>query len=216
MNVNNKPIIQMTKFLLFIEKYIGAIFVLMLGSTLKIKVLKKPPKERVIYSFWHRNIIPLLFTRKYENAVIMISSSKDGELVAGPCRILGFKTARGSSTRDGIKAMKKMIRLSKEHSIAITPDGPKGPREKVKEGLIYLAYLTKLPITPIAVDIKKEVVFNSWDGFRLPLPFSRVNISYGSPIYVSSKEEIEEKLSEVQKVMEELIYQNSLSETKNN
>ena len=111
--------------------------------------------------------------------------------------------------------MKKMIRLSKEHSIAITPDGPKGPREKVKEGLIYLAYLTKLPITPIAVDIKKEVVFNSWDGFRLPLPFSRVNISSGSPIYVSSKEEIEEKLSEVQKVMEELIYQNSFSETKN-
>ena len=189
-------------------------FVLILGYTLRIKVLKKPPKEspkeRVIYSFWHRNIIPLVFLRKFENAVVLISSSEDGELIAGPCRILGFKTVRGSSTRNGIKAMKEMITLSEKHSLAITPDGPKGPREKIKDGLLYLAYLTKLPIIPIAVDIKKELVFNSWDGFRLPIPLSRVNISYGEAIYVNSKEEIESKLNEVQKAMEELDQENSL------
>ncbi len=193
-------------------------FVLILGYTLRIKVLKKPPKEspkeRVIYSFWHRNIIPLIFTRKYEKAVVLISSSKDGELIAGPCRILGFKTARGSSTRNGIKAMKEMIKLSKKHSIAITPDGPKGPREKIKDGLLYLAYLTKLPIIPIAVDIDKEFVFNSWDGFRLPVLFSRVNISYGKAINVNSKEEIESKLNEVQKAMEELAQENQFTSMK--
>jgi len=199
----------MTKFLFFIEKFLAAKFVLILGYTLRIKVLKKPPKNRVIYSFWHRNIVPLVFSRKYEKAVVLISSSKDGELIAGPCRILGFKTVRGSSTRNGIKAMKEMISLSKKHSLAITPDGPKGPREKIKDGLLYLAYLTKLPIIPIAVDIEKEFVFNSWDGFRLPIPFSRVNIRYGEAIYVNSKEEIENKIKEVQKAMEELDQFNS-------
>jgi len=194
----------MNKFLFFVEKFLAAKFVLILGFTLRIKILKKQPQERVIYSFWHRNIFPLLFTRKFEKIVVLISSSKDGELVAGPCRVLGFKTARGSSTRNGIKAMKEMIKLSKKHSIAITPDGPKGPREKIKDGLLYLAYLTKLPLIPVAVDIKKELVFNSWDRFRLPLPFSQVNISYGEPIYVSTKKEVEEKLCEVQKAMEEL------------
>ena len=200
----------MMKFLFFIEKYLAAKFVLILGFTLRIKVLKKPPKEKVIYSFWHRNIIPLLFSRKFEKVVVLISSSKDGELVAGPCRVLGFKTARGSSTRDGIKAMKEMVKFSQKHSIAITPDGPKGPREEIKDGLLYLAYLTKLPIIPVAVDIQKELVFNSWDRFRLPVPFSRVNISYGESIFVNTKEEIKSKLIEVQKAMEELARENSL------
>jgi lysophospholipid acyltransferase (LPLAT)-like uncharacterized protein len=133
----------MNKILFFLEKYLVAVFALILGSTFRFNIKSGYPKGNVIYAFWHRNMIPLLFLRKFEKIVILISTSKDGELIAGPAHVLGFLTARGSSRRDGSRAFKNLIKLSKEHSIAITPDGPKGPGEKIKEGLLRLAYITK-------------------------------------------------------------------------
>lgn len=200
----------MNKILFFLEKYIVALFVLILGSTLRYNQRTPVPKGNVIYAFWHRNMIPLLFLRKYEKNVILISSSKDGEIIAGPAKVLGFLTARGSSKKGGTKAVKEMIMLSRKYSLAVTPDGPKGPREKIKEGLLYIAYFTKLPIIPIAVDIKWEKVFNSWDKFRLPKLFSKINITYGDPIYIKSKDEIESKIEFVQEAMEELNQKNKI------
>jgi lysophospholipid acyltransferase (LPLAT)-like uncharacterized protein len=193
----------MRKILFFLEKYSVALFVLILGSTLRYKLRTPPPEGNVIYAFWHRNMIPLLFMHKFEKAVILISSSKDGDLIANPAHVLGYLTSRGSSRRGGSSAMKKLVKLSQNHCIAITPDGPKGPGEKVKNGVVFLSYFTEKPIIPIAVDIKWEKVFNSWDRFRLPLLFSRVYVTYGEPIFVNSKDEIKTKVLEVQKAMDE-------------
>ena len=204
----------MNRFFLFLEKYLAAGIVLLVGSTFRIKTLTNIPAQRVIYSFWHRDMIPLLFQRKFEKIAVLISPSKDGELIAGPAQVLGFKTARGSSSRRGIKALKEMMELSKKHSLAITPDGPKGPSQKVKEGLLYLAFHTRLPIIPVAVDISSERIFNSWDKFRFPNPFSKINISYGEPIFIEKKEEIKNKLSFVQKAMEELAEKNKIKKIK--
>ncbi|MCD4819899.1 MAG: lysophospholipid acyltransferase family protein [Candidatus Cloacimonetes bacterium] len=192
------------KILFFLEKYIGAFFIYVLGQTLQIRVFGEIPSGNVIYAFWHRNMIPLLFFRRNEGVVIMISSSKDGELISGPAEALGFQSARGSSTRGGSSAIKMMIKMSKENSLAITPDGPKGPDRKIKPGIILLAYFTKIPIIPVAVDIKSEFVFNSWDRFRLPKLFSRINIRYGEPIAVNSKKDFESKQKILQKSMEDL------------
>ncbi len=200
----------MNKIIFFIEKYIIALFVLILGCTLKYNLLTPQPKGVVIYAFWHRNMIPLLFLRKFEKIVILISSSKDGELIAGPAKVLGFLTARGSSRRGGNKAVKEIIKLSKQYSIGVTPDGPKGPTEKIKDGLLYIAYFTHLPIIPVAVDIQREKVFTSWDKFRLPIPFTKVNVSYGKPIYINSKQEIESKLPLVQEVIDKLALENKI------
>ena len=200
----------MRKILFFLEKYSVALFVLILGSTLRYKLRTPPPEGNVIYSFWHRNMIPLLFLHKFEKVVILISSSKDGDLIANPAHALGYLTSRGSSRRDGSSAMKKMVKLSKEHCIAITPDGPKGPAKKVKDGVVFLSYFTRKPIIPVAVDINWEKVFNSWDKFRLPKLFSKINISYGDPIFVNSKDEIPTKMQLVQNAMEDLNQQNKI------
>lgn len=194
----------MNKLLFWFEKYLGAFLVWMLGKTLRFKILKNAPNERAIFAFWHRNIIPLAYLHRNQRVLIMISSSKDGELIAGPVKVLGYIPVRGSSNRKGVTALKKMITLSKISNLAITPDGPKGPREKIKKGLLYMAYFTKLPIIPTAVDIDKEKVFNSWDSFRLPKIGAKIFVSYGNPIWIKSKEEIELKYKEVQNAMDEL------------
>jgi hypothetical protein len=200
----------MNKIIFGLEKYVAAVFVTLLGLTLRLRIIGYPPAGNVIYSFWHRNMIPLLFFRKKEGVVILISNSKDGELIAGPAHALGFQTARGSSSRGGSKALKEIIKLSRTYSIAITPDGPKGPLQVVKPGISHLAYLTKLPIIPVAVDMQKEFVFSSWDKFRLPLPFSWVSIQYGQPLYVNEKTEILSKTEELQTLMNDLEIKNKI------
>lgn len=198
------------KILFFLEKYVGFLFIMIIGSTYRFKVLTKIPDKPIIYAFWHRNIIPLLFQKRFMKAVIMISSSKDGELVAGPCRALGYITVRGSSRRNGIRAAKEFIRYKDNHILSLTPDGPKGPAEKIKVGLPTLSYLTKIPISFISVDVDKEIVFNSWDRFRLPLPFSRINVSYTEPVYINSKEEIKSSIGKIEDQIEKQNQKNKI------
>ena len=198
-----------SSFFLTIEKYLGAFFIKILGSTFRYRFLTPSPKERVIYAFWHRNIIPLAYLYRNKDIVIMISSSKDGDLIAGPVSKLGYITVRGSSTRQGSTATKKMIKLSKSYSLAITPDGPKGEKEKIKKGLLYLAYLSNLPIVPVAVDVDRAIIFKSWDSFRLPKIGAKIFVFYGNPIWIKTKEEITSKFDEVQKAMEEITKQNN-------
>ncbi len=198
----------MNKFSLFLVKYLAAFIVKILGISWRYNLHTPKPKEKVIYAFWHRNIIPLMYLHRGEDIVILVSSSKDGELITGPAKLFGYKAARGSSSRKGSSATRKLIKLAKENSIGITPDGPKGPPEKVKDGATFLSYFTKLPIIPVAVDINREKVFKSWDRFRLPHFFSKINITYGDPININSKEEIEEKKEFLQNTLDELTIKN--------
>ncbi len=194
----------MNKFLLFLFKYLAVFIVRILGMSWRYNLQTPAPKEKVIYAFWHRNMIPLMYLHRGENIVILASSSKDGELITGPAKSFGYKAARGSSGRKGSSATRKLIKLARENSIGITPDGPKGPSEKIKDGVIFLSYFTKLPIVPVAVDINKEKVFKSWDRFRLPHSFSKINITYGNPICINSKDEIGEKKELLQNILDEL------------
>ena len=204
----------MNKILFFLEKYLAALLVLILGLTYRFRNKKEYSEDRVIYAFWHRDMIPLLYQNKFRKVVILISTSKDGELIAGPAHALGYQTARGSSRRDGSAAFREMIKLSKKYPIAITPDGPKGPRKKIKKGLLHVAYVTGLPIIPVAVDIRNEKVFNSWDRFRFPYPFSRINIRYGEPVFIREKTDIEPGIELMQSKMDELEERNKFKEVK--
>jgi len=198
----------MNKFSMFLFKYMAACIVKMLGITWKYNLQTQKPEEKVIYAFWHRNMIPLMYLHRGENIVILASSSKDGELIAGPARLFGYNSARGSSGRKGSSATRELIKLAKENSIGITPDGPKGPSEKIKDGVTFLSYFTKLPIVPVAVDINKEKIFKSWVRFRLPHFFSKINITYGDPIYIKAKDEIGEKKEVLQNTLDELTIKN--------
>jgi len=198
----------MEKLIFTLEKYAAKYIVLLSGKLLKIKELTARPQSRCIYLFWHRNLLPLLYLYRHKGVVILISSSKDGEYIAGPAELLGYQTVRGSSNRNNINSLRSLINLGKKYSLAITPDGPLGPREIVKESVIYLAYKTNLPLVIVAVDIEKEWLIRSWDIFRIPKPLSVVRISYGKPIHIKDKEDIENKRLTIQRLMDNLTANN--------
>ncbi len=188
-----------------LEKYLGAWLLLLLNLTIHFKIKQnRATTQPVIYVFWHRNLLPLLIQHRYTNGVVMISSSKDGQLVAGPAQVLGYTTARGSSTRGGSQAFREMLKLAKNHVVAITPDGPKGPAEQMSDGVLYLALLSGSPIIPIGVHISREWIVNSWDKFRIPKPFSTIELYYGEPTYIQNKDEIPAALLKIQDELKRL------------
>ena len=120
---------------------------------------------------------------------------------------LGLRTARGSSSRGGVKALLQAARIMRdEHYNTCTPvDGPKGPRHQVKDGSVFLAMRTPAHIVPLRAFMEKAKVFRSWDRFQLPLPFSRVHIVFGEPYLPESTDINGETLArERQKLQERL------------
>ena len=206
--ISNKPKIEcrmLKKIIFFLEKYLGALLILIIGSTYKIKMDKKKfpneKKEKCIYTFWHCHIFTLAYKFKFKKAGILISSSQDGQFIAGPVSALGFKAIRGSSSKNAVNAIKNLVKYAKFHHIAITPDGPRGPKNKLKKGVFFLAYNTKLPIVALNLKYEKAWRFNSWDKFVLPKPFSKIYISYEKPIFIKSKEEIKDKFNLLKNIM---------------
>jgi len=181
----------MAKVLFYLERKLGAWLLLLLRKTLKFKVINQESSDniRCIYMFWHRNLLMMTLQRVYHGAAVMVSSSKDGELIAGPLWELGYIPVRGSSSFKGSSAMREMIKISQKISLAITPDGPKGPCYTCHPGIFQIAYLAKIPIVAVAVNADKEWQFNSWDRFRFPKPFAKLTMIYSDPIWVKSKED---------------------------
>lgn len=182
----------MIKIFYYLERKLGALLLRLLRKTLKFEVINQETSDRIrcIYMFWHRNLLLMTLQRIDQGAAVMVSSSKDGEMIAGPLSELGYIPVRGSSSRKGSMAMREMIRMSKTISLAITPDGPKGPCYTFHLGLFQIAYLAKIPIVAVAVNANKEWLFNSWDKFRFPKPFAKLTMIYSDPIWVNNKEDI--------------------------
>jgi lysophospholipid acyltransferase (LPLAT)-like uncharacterized protein len=115
---------------------------------------------------------------------VLISEHADGQLMAEACRHLGFRVVRGSATRGGARAIRKMCRLSRSTHLAITPDGPRGPRRIVQPGVVYLAALTGLPIVPFGIAFERAWRMTSWDRFAVPWPWSGAVCVTAEPIHV--------------------------------
>lgn len=126
--------------------------------------------HRFIYAFWHEC---LLFPVTMKTRVCsLISKSGDGELIARACLHLGIKVVRGSDTDGGAEGLMGLWRHSRRCHLGITPDGPKGPRRRVKPGVITLASRTGLPILPCGIAYSRAWRMRSWDRFLLPGPWS--------------------------------------------
>lgn len=147
----------------------------------------------VIYAFWHNRLLTLSYAHRFENIRILVSKHQDGEYISRTASGLGYTSIRGSTKKGGMRAMVELVRASKKYDIGITPDGPRGPKEEVQDGVLYLAFKTGKPIIPVSCDCKKKWVLNSWDNFIIPKPFSQTKIIYGKPIAISQKEEIDSK-----------------------
>lgn len=138
------------------------------------------------YALWHQNLIGAIFSHIGEHFTMVISESKDGELVAVTCEKFGHLPARGSSTRGGKKAMIEIVKnMKKGYPGAITVDGPKGPPHKVKPGIIEIARLCQCAILPLSPYAEKAwVTTKSWDQFRIPKPFTKIVVVIGEPLFV--------------------------------
>ena len=150
--------------------------------------------ERVIVAFWHGRLLMMPFAYPGKPLATLISQHRDGEYISRMAVVFGSRVIRGSATRGGVRAFKQMILALKEgFNLVITPDGPRGPRAKVKSGVIELAKLTGAPIVPVTFSAARRRFLKSWDAFLLPLPFSRAVYIWGEPIYVepmATKEEV--------------------------
>ena len=174
-------------------------------------------KHKYIFCCWHNRLFlgPHLLPR---NRVInaLQSSHSDGMITSLAFKYLGMNVILGSSKKGGIQAFRKMVRrLQLGESIAITPDGPKGPKEKVKEGVIKLAQMTDTPIIPLVWATKKFKIINSWDNFVLPYPFSKGIYSFGKPIHIEkeinitefelARQNLENEIKKLTKILESKI-----------
>jgi lysophospholipid acyltransferase (LPLAT)-like uncharacterized protein len=157
---------------------------------------KKSPHNSYVYAIWHQNLIGgiLSHSLRKQKYTMIISESKDGELVSVTCEKLGHVPSRGSSTRGGQKALVELVRnLKNGIPAALTVDGPKGPSKVVKFGVIEAAKLSNTCIVPFtAYPTKYWTLIKSWDQFRVPKPFCKMVVVIGEPIEVSSTIEKEE------------------------
>lgn len=162
----------------------------------------------VLLCAWHQQFFSAI--RHFQNykvfsPSIMISQSSDGNIVAGVAERTGWNTVRGSSSTDGMAALKKMIaNLKKSKLAAHILDGPRGPSGKVKAGVIRLAHATDAVIVPFSVSAEKAWYFNSWDKFLLPKPFSRVLLHFGKMIKfdkVKDRKNLDVQREKLEKIM---------------
>jgi lysophospholipid acyltransferase (LPLAT)-like uncharacterized protein len=141
-------------------------------------------RGRYVYCFWHEGLLLPGFQCRNRNIRVLISRHADGELIAEVCRHLGIGVVRGSSTRGGVEALLGMQRAAETSHLAVTPDGPRGPRRHVQPGVVYLAAATGLPVVPIGIGFAHCWRAKSWDRFAVPRPFSNAYGVTGHPIIV--------------------------------
>lgn len=160
----------------------------------------------LIAVIWHQNVIPGVAFFGYRRPVIMVSRSKDGELIARVSGRLGFRHVRGSSSRGGKEALAELVDWVRAGGqSAITVDGPKGPFHDPKMGCVLAARSTGAPIIPIAAWARPAVRARSWDRTLIPLPFAQLVLAFGEPIRLgpdASGEECESARLQVREALD--------------
>jgi lysophospholipid acyltransferase (LPLAT)-like uncharacterized protein len=140
----------------------------------------------IILAFWHAQQLMIPVGYRGAGAHVLISQHGDGEIIARIIGRFGHQAVRGSSTRGGAGALRALIKLGRSgKDLVVTPDGPRGPRQVAKLGIVQLAKATGLPIVPLAFACSSRQLFSSWDHFMVPYPFSRGLFLYGKPMFVS-------------------------------
>lgn len=139
-----------------------------------------------ILALWHGRILPGLHYFRNRGVVVITSRNFDGAWITHILHKFGFGTARGSTSRGGARALAQLRRdLGAGKPVAFTVDGPRGPARVVKEGVVFLAGLTKHPILPYHIESDRHWTLGSWDRTQIPKPFSTVALVIGEPIAVS-------------------------------
>ena len=139
-----------------------------------------------IMAFWHGRILPATYYFRRRGIVVITSENFDGEWIARIIERFGFGTARGSSSRGGLRALLQLTRdMSEGRTAGFTVDGPRGPARVAQPGAVWLAKATGNPVLPFHLEARSHWTLNSWDRTQIPKPFSTVSIVIGEPFYVA-------------------------------
>ena len=160
--------------------------------------------EHVVFSFWHEFLGIALPRWGHTPLSILASQHRDGEWVSQTALALGLRIVRGSSTRGGASAIRRLRKQCKETSLAITPDGPRGPKRKMAIGPVFMASRLGLPLVTIGMGVNDAWRLKTWDQFVIPKPMSRFRIIFGPKIHVPPKAKREE-LETIRQSAEDLL-----------
>ena len=147
----------------------------------------------LIYAIWHNRLaLSMVFWNRYvrvrrpaQGLAALISASKDGAILARTLEHFRVRAVRGSSSRRGAQSLVELKRaVDKGFNVAITPDGPRGPKYTIHNGILALAQVTQRPIIPVGARISGKYTLKSWDEFQVPLPFARCDLFIGQPLVV--------------------------------
>lgn len=184
---------------------IGSLFIRFLSLTNKKEFMapENLGEEPFVMACWHGELlmIPYAYIRYKKNphVKLLISEHFDGNLIAKTLNFFGFETIRGSSTRGGIKALLQSIKeLKSGYDIGITPDGPKGPRHEISDGIIVMAQKAKVKIALVEIKPSAYWQLNSWDKFIISKPFGIIRYYISDLIDISELE-----LEEARKLLKE-------------
>lgn len=184
----------------------------LIGFTLRVKVkgwehIENCEGGRIVAGWHGRTFLAALMFRK-RNWWALISHSRDGEMQNGIFRRFGFRTVRGSTGRGGARAAVECARILRNgDTFVFTPDGPRGPSQKVQRGILWLAQKGNAAIIPAGASARPRKLFNSWDKYMIPLPFAKGLIVIGEPIRVpkdSTEEQLEQIASRLETALTEL------------
>ena len=164
--------------------------------------------EPVVFVTWHGRLLPLLYLYRGQGIVMLVSQHRDGEYLTRLGTKLGYDAVRGSSTRGGFPALRELVRKVKGgSSLAITPDGPQGPREVLKPGVLQVARITGAPVIPVMAGANRAWWVEGWDRFLIPKPFATVRVAIGEPLHIpqdSSLRDLEYKAQAIESQLQRL------------
>lgn len=167
---------------------------------------KPDAKGRYLYCTWHDSILLPLFLGRPQHMAAIVSQHRDGGYLTDLMRKLKIHCVRGSSTSGGVEALREAIKVAQERHITITPDGPRGPRRELKDGIVFLASKARRPIVATGFYCERcWKIQGRWTDLVVPKPFSNVHVVLSEPIHVPrklSRDELTQFTQAVQETME--------------
>ena len=165
------------------------------GATWRVQILGDDPRRApggtttdesegaALAALFHESMLPCVWFFRDRGYSAAVSRSRDGDLICATLRSLGFREpSRGSSSRGGSAALRGLVRqLSDGVTVSVLVDGPRGPAQAAKTGIVSLARLAGTSIQPIVFAARPALRLKSWDRTLVPLPFARVVCAFGAP-----------------------------------
>jgi lysophospholipid acyltransferase (LPLAT)-like uncharacterized protein len=143
-----------------------------------------------VFVLWHSRILPLLYRHRDEDVVMLISRHRDGGYLADLGARWGYRSVRGSTKRGGDVGLLGIVRALEEGAVvAITPDGPRGPAQRVQPGAVAAAQHAGVPIVAVGMRASSAWYLKSWDRMCIPKPFAAIDVLYGAPIRIEDGKE---------------------------